>query len=176
MTVPDTFVTARLAAERLRPEHEPEIHRMHQDPVQMATLGGVKDEAWTAAYMKRHLEHWDQRGFGVWLLRDRVDQAVAGRVLLRPLVVDGVDEVEVGYSFYPAWWGRGLATEAATAGLEIARDTLRLPSLVALTSPTNEGSQRVLTKIGMRFDREVAENGLVLRLFRVTFAERHAGT
>lgn len=142
----------------------------------MATLGGVKDEAWTAAYMKRHLEHWDQCGFGVWLLRDRLDQDVAGRVLLRPLVVDGVNEVEVGYSFYPAWWDRGFATEAATACLGIARDTLRLPSLVALTSPTNEGSQRVLTKIGMRFDREVDEDGLVSMLFRVTFTERQAGT
>lgn len=142
----------------------------------MATLGGVKDEAWTAAYMKRHLEHWDTRGFGVWLLRDRLDGEVAGRVLLRPLILDGVDEVEVGYSFYPAWWGRGLATEAATACVGIARDTLRLPSLVALTAPTNEGSQRVLSKIGMRCDREVDQDGLVSLLYRVTFAKRPAGT
>lgn len=164
-----TLLTERLAGERLRPDHFAEIHRMHQDPIQMATLGGVKDEAWTTAYMTRHLEHWDRCGFGVWLLRDRQNEAVAGRVLLRPLVVDGMDEVEVGYSFYQAWWGQGLATEAATACLVIAREILQLPSLVALTSPTNRESQRVLAKLGMTLDRELEEDGEVSWLFRLTF-------
>jgi hypothetical protein len=77
MTGLDTFLTARLAAERLRPEHKGEIHRMHQDPVQMATLGGVKNEAGTAAYMKLNLEHWNQHGLGIWLFRDREDHAVS---------------------------------------------------------------------------------------------------
>ncbi|MEK6597485.1 MAG: GNAT family N-acetyltransferase [Gemmatimonadota bacterium] len=171
MTGLDRFLTTRLAAERLRPEHKGEIHRAHQDPVQMATLGGVKDEAGTAAYMKVNLEHWDRHGFGIWLLRDRQDGKVAGRALLRHLLIEEQDEVEVGYSFYPAYWGRGLATEAAAACLDIARDTLRLPSVVAVTLPTNQGSQQVMTRIGMYFEREYDHAGLPHVLFRIAFAD-----
>lgn len=85
--------------------------------------------------------------------------------------MEGQDEVEVGYSFDSACWGRGLATEVATACLEIARDTLRLPSVVAVTLPTNQRSQRVMSKIGMRFEREVDHAGLPHVLFRITFAD-----
>jgi RimJ/RimL family protein N-acetyltransferase len=99
MPFPDDFETPRLAAERLRPAHAEEIARMHRDADQMALLGGVRDDAQTDAYMQRSLEHWDLRGFGVWVLRDRATDRVAGRVLLRHLPLEHEDAVEVGYSF-----------------------------------------------------------------------------
>lgn len=36
MGFPDSFTTPRLTAERLRPGHASDIHRMHLDPEQMA--------------------------------------------------------------------------------------------------------------------------------------------
>ncbi|MGH7427283.1 MAG: GNAT family N-acetyltransferase [Gemmatimonadales bacterium] len=47
------------------------------------------------------------------ILRERGGREPIGRAVLRHLLVEGVDEVEVGYSFYPAYWGRGLAPRAA---------------------------------------------------------------
>lgn len=163
---PDSFTTARLRAERLRPEHTAEIHRMHQDAEQMAMLGGIRDEAQTAAYMERNLKHWDEHGFGLWLLRSASDGRVAGRALLRHLTLDGADEVEVGYSFYPAYWGVGLATEIASACLVHGRESLGLSSVVALTKPANIPSQRVMTKIGMVFEREFDHETIPHVLFR----------
>ncbi len=161
----DSFVTARLTAERLRPEHRDAIHAMHQDAEQMVWLGGVRTEAQTAAYMVRNLAHWDLYGFGLWLLRDETHQVV-GRVLLRHLDLTGVDEVEVGYSLYPAWWGLGLATEVSRACLDHAQQTLKRSSVVALTVPQNLRSQRVLTKLGMRFERDLQHDGKPHVLFR----------
>jgi ribosomal-protein-alanine N-acetyltransferase len=166
VTFPDSFETARLRAERLRPSHLDHIRAMHSDPVQMATLGGVRDEAETAAYMTRNLRHWAERGFGVWLLRDRTDEAVVGRALLRHLPVDGVDEVEVGYSLVPACWSRGLATEIADACLAHGRDRLGLSGIIGLTLPDNARSRRVLEKIGMNLEREVIHGGLPHLLYR----------
>ena len=146
---------------------------MHQDPVQMAMLGGVRSEAETVAYMTRNLAHWDQYGFGLWVLRDREHGEVIGRALLRHLALGSEDEVELGYGFQPAQWGRGLATEIASACLRYGLTDLGLSTLVALTMPNNLASQRVLEKIGMARQGLVEHDGKEHLLYR--FKNREEG-
>jgi ribosomal-protein-alanine N-acetyltransferase len=81
-----------------------------------------------------------------------------------------VDDVEVGYSLDPPYWGRGLATEIAAACVERARADLRLTTVVALTQPANARSQRVLEKIGMSRERELLHAGAPHPLYRIRFA------
>jgi len=164
--VPDSFTTARLQAERLTAEHLPEIRRMHGDAVVMEHLRGVRDEAGNAAYLARNLQHWSDHGFGLWILRELGGGPPVGRAVLRHLLVEGVDEVEVGYAFYPAFWGKGLATEIATACLALGREKLHLTTIVAVTSLTNSASQHVLRKVGLAYERDFMEDGRVLALFR----------
>lgn len=160
------FRTARLAAERLTQGHLSEIRRMHRDAAVMVQLGGVRDDAQTDAYLAKNLKHWDEYGYGLWILRERTGGDPMGRAVLRHLLVDGVDEVEVGYAFYPASWGRGLATEIATACLEIGRGTLGLTTIVAVTDPANRASQHVLEKCGLVYEREFMNEGHPAALFR----------
>jgi len=160
------FSTARLAAERLTPDHLPEIRRMHRDAAVMAQLGGVRDEAQTDAYLAKNLKHWDEYGFGLWILRERTGGEPIGRAVLRHLLVDGVDEVEVGYAFYQAFWGRGLATEIATACLELGRSELHLTTIVAVTAPGNRASAHVLEKVGLVYERDFMHEGALSSLFR----------
>jgi RimJ/RimL family protein N-acetyltransferase len=139
---------------------------MDRDPQFMAFLGGPRDRAATAAYLARNLQHWTDCGFGLWILRDAAENRIAGRAVLRHLLLEGSDEVELGYGFYPEFWGRGLATEIGTALLHFGRDTLGLPSLVAITRPANVASQRVLTKVGLVYEREVSHEGIPHLVFR----------
>jgi len=162
----DAFSTARLAAERLTSGHLPEITRMHRDAAVMAQLGGVRDEPQTAAYLAKNLKHWDEHGYGLWILRDLDGVEPVGRAVLRHLLVDGVDEVEVGYAFYPSHWGRGLATEIATACLQLGRGELGLRTIVAVTSPENRASQHVLEKVGLVYERDFNHEGARASLFR----------
>ena len=141
---------------------------MHQDPRAMALLGGVRDHVKTDAYLARNLAHWDQYGFGLWILRDRPSGDMIGRGLLRHLDVEGQDDIETGYAFYPAWWGRGLATEIARKCVDLGFEVLKERSIVGLTTPANQASQRVLEKVGMTLDREVDHAGIPHVLFRVT--------
>jgi RimJ/RimL family protein N-acetyltransferase len=168
MPLLDSFSTARLRAERLTPGHLADLRAMDRDPQFMALLGGLRDETQTAAYLARNLQHWDDYGFGVWILREVGDARVAGRALLRHLLLEGGDEVELGYGFHPEFWGRGLATEIATACLRVGREQLGLPSVVAITRPANAGSQRVLTKAGLVYERDVTHEGVSHLLFRST--------
>lgn len=162
-----TFETRRLRGEPLAPHHYDEIFRMHQDPRVMATLGGLRGEAESRAYLEFNLAHWREHGFGLWIVRDRSDGRIAGRAVIRHLDVEGVDEVEVGYGFYPEWWGRGLATEVATELVRSGFEELKLPTLVAITQTTNTASQRVLEKAGLSREREILHGGTPVSLYRI---------
>jgi RimJ/RimL family protein N-acetyltransferase len=166
MSFPDSFSTDRLRAERLTAEHFDALCDMDRDPQFMGQLGGPRDAAQTNAYLARNLQHWDDYGFGLWILRLAGDGRIAGRGVLRHLEVEGTDEVELGYGFHPEFWGRGLATEIATTFLHFGRETLRLPSVVAITRHANLGSQRVLVKAGLTYERDVTHDGVVLMLYR----------
>jgi RimJ/RimL family protein N-acetyltransferase len=162
----DTFGTDRLVAERLDARHWDELRRMDTDAGFMALLGGVRDEAGTLAYLERNLAHWTAHGYGLWMLRDRGTGTMAGRAVLRHLDVEGTDEVEIGYGFLPAWWGRGLATEIACACADLGLGRVGLPSVVAVTLPEHAASRRVMTKAGLGYEREVMHLGLRHVLFR----------
>jgi len=155
----DTFITPRLYAERLLPDHLDEIRRMHRDERVMATLSGVRSEDQTRDYLHRNLEHWDRYGFGLWIVRTPVRDAIIGRACVRHVDVEGAAEVEIGYALYPEWWGQGLATEIANKCLAIGHGNLGLESLVAITLPTNGGSRHVMEKVGMAYEREVTHAG-----------------
>jgi [ribosomal protein S5]-alanine N-acetyltransferase len=163
----EAFSTPRLRAERLTAAHWPDLRRMDENEQFMALLGGVRDEAGTAAYLEMNVKHWANHGFGMWMLRDAASSAVIGRAILRHLDVEGVDEVEVGYGFMPEYWGRGLATEIANACIRIGFDRLGLPSMVAITTPPNLGSQRVMQKAGLVYERDILHAGVLHRLFRI---------
>lgn len=79
----------------------------------------------------------------------------------------GLDDVDIGYAFLPRFWSKGYAIEAARAVKEYARDPIGLKRLVAIVDPTNEGSIRVLEKLGMRFEKMVrlSADDIDLKLF-----------
>jgi RimJ/RimL family protein N-acetyltransferase len=161
------FSTARVLAERLTASHFPDLCQMDQNELFMAHLGGVRDEAGTRAYLDTNLAHWEEHGFGLWMLRDRQTGTTIGRAVLRHLDVDGVDEVETGYGFLPEFWGRGLATEVAQTCVRIGLKQVELSSVVAITLPRHLVSQRVMVKAGLRYEREINHQGTACLLYRV---------
>ena len=65
---------------------------------------------------------------------------------------------EIGFIVHPAHHGRGYATEAASALLPFAFDTLGLHRVIGRTEARNVGSARVLEKLGMRLEAHLVEN------------------
>lgn len=109
--------------------------------------------------------HWHDHGFGPWVLIDKETGAFAGRGGLAWTAVDGAAEVELPWSIEPPLHGQGLATEAALAACDYARD-LRLEQVVALVLPDNTPSRRVAEKAGFEVSGEVIHAGLPHLLFR----------
>ena len=66
---------------------------------------------------------------------------------------DWLEAVDLGFAFLPRFRGVGYAREAATATVEYARTTLGLDRVLAIVSPENEDSVRLLGKLGFTFQR-----------------------
>jgi len=115
------------------------------------------------------LRHWRDAGFGPWVLVDRDDEELVGRVGLHRTSVGGELVTELAWTVRPGWQGRGLATAAAVEGRELAR-SVGLHELVALVLPANVASRRVAEKVGMRSSVEVTHAGLPHLLYRIELA------
>jgi ribosomal-protein-alanine N-acetyltransferase len=98
--------------------------------------------------LNKILRHWEQHGFGPWALIDKEGGQLIGWCGLRYL--DDTD-VEIAYGIVKAYWGKGLASEAARATIKYGFEQLGLPRIVAVASPDNIRSLRVLEKLGMKY-------------------------
>jgi len=74
--------------------------------------------------------------------------------------VPEISDTELGYRFFPEFWGIGLATEAGRASIDFARSDLGLKRLVALVHPDNGASANVLTKLGFAIEKQLRYSGL----------------
>ena len=167
MSIPESFCTARLRAERIEPRHFLDLVSFHRNAKVMAELGGIRDEEQTSLYLSRNLKHWEEYGFGVWMLQELQADDVVGRVILRHLLVGDIDEVEVGFALVPRLWGRGLAAEAAASCLRFARLELNLESVVGVTTPNNQASRRSLSRLGFLHESALTIDGTACLLYRV---------
>lgn len=68
---------------------------------------------------------------------------------------------EIGYIVNPDYWGKGVATEAASMMIDFGFNELVLHRIYATCAPENEGSQKVLEKLGMRFEGRMRDHILL---------------
>ena len=163
----DRVETERLVGERLRGEHFAYQRSMDTDRDVMATLGGVRSESETWEALWSGLDHWERHGFGPWVFHARATGETLSGAALRHVHIGGRDEVELGYRVTAAWWGRGIATEMASALVGVARDRLGLAEIVAFTLPSNLASRRVMEKVGFAYERDIEWARLPHVLYRL---------
>ena len=118
--VPLPIETQRLLIRSFSPLDAPALHdRVFGDPEAMRFIprGASPSVDRTRASIERFISHERQHGFGLWAVELRATGEFIGDCGL--VYVEGKGpEVEVAYHFAKEWWGRGLATEAATACLD----------------------------------------------------------
>src|SRR5882762_456994 len=173
----DRLESARLVLRRITPDDLPFFTRIHALPQVAQHLypgGRPRSRQETAAFLQSIFGSYEQLALGYLAVLRKEDGALIGRCGLMELVVEseipehglrkgwfgppeaaaGVAvtyECELGYTFDPAVWGHGLATEAAGCVRDYARDVLRRPYAVAAILPQNTRSRRVAERLGARF-------------------------
>ncbi len=155
--------TERLVGERIGEKHLERLVELYSEPRIAEWLGGVPSE-WT--WLETRAVHWEEHGFGDWVFSERAGGLVVGRCGLRRVVIEGVDEVEVGYMVDPGLWGRGYATEMTEAVVAVGFD-LGLADIVAFTLPENVRSWRVMEKSGLSYEKPIEWAGRPHVLYRI---------
>ena len=84
---------------------------------------------------------------------------------------EGERRLEFGYRLVPDAHGRGYATEAGRAVLDVATETFR-GELLAMIDPTNDASQGVIGKLGFTFWKQAEVDGYIDNLYRREFTPR----
>jgi ribosomal-protein-alanine N-acetyltransferase len=113
-------------------------------------------EPWSLEDVERWVssqrEHWCEHGLGWFALEHRQESQLIGWCGMRLLAQ--TEEVEVLYLLDEAYWGQGLATEAASRCVEDGFRQHGLDLIIGLTYAENVASRRVLEKAGLLFSNE----------------------
>jgi RimJ/RimL family protein N-acetyltransferase len=107
------------------------------------------ESRFTASYQKF--------GFGMWAVELKERDALAG--ICGFVKRDSLPEVDIGFAFLSQFERKGYAFESASAAMCYGADVLKLPCVLAITSKDNASSQKLLQKIGLKFERLISLPG-----------------
>lgn len=161
MTVPPP--SARILFRVWRDDDEKLFHVINSDSQVMRYVGD--GEIWSAGRTRRFIESATEMlhrsGFCQWALIHKTSEDLIGFCGL----VDSGDVPEIGWRLSRDYWGQGLATEAATAVLSHARETLGLDRVMATVQTDNSASVRLIQKLGMTHDRTFLRDGREIAVY-----------
>lgn len=137
----------------LRPfaEHDGKLlKKLFMDPEVTRYLpwGHPFSDSETEERLRQLLAHWSQYRFGTYAIKQKGGQRLIGYAGLEK--VENTGFVELLYAVSKRYWGKGFAYEAAAACVKYGFKSIGLPLIVGVIAPGNDGSKRVLEKLGMK--------------------------
>jgi RimJ/RimL family protein N-acetyltransferase len=148
--------TSRLILRRLGADDAGFILELLNEPSFLRFVGdkGVRTLEDAARYISEGPgTSYRVNGYGLYLVANReTGQPMGISGLVRR---DWLDAPDIGFSLRPAFWSRGYAREAAAAVLEQAATVFGLRRILAITTPDNRDSIRLLERLGFTFWKKV---------------------
>ncbi len=160
--------TKRLLLRQFTQEDADFIFELLNEPSWIQNIGDrnirTLDDA--RAYIARGpAASYEKNGFGLYLvLLKETGESIGMCGLIRR---EGLEDVDIGYALLPRFWSKGYAAEAAQGVKDYAKDMVGLKRIVAIVDPANQGSIRVLEKIGLHYEKMIrlSADDIDLKLF-----------
>jgi [ribosomal protein S5]-alanine N-acetyltransferase len=162
--------TDRLSLRRLSVEDNAFVLELVNDPLWLRFIGdrGVRTLDDARDYvLKGPVAMYERVGFGLYLVERKSDGVPLGICGL--IKRDALEDVDLGFAFLPEFRAHGYAYESAAAVLAYGRHAFGLNRIVAITSPDNEQSARLLEKLGFTFEKmiQLPNDSEAVKLFAV---------
>lgn len=153
----------RLSYRLMTSDDAQELFELDSDPAVMKYLNGGKPHS-----LEDIVDKWIPRmesyvnadkGWGIWRVARLDDNTFIGWILVRPMdfFTDApkLNDLEIGWRFKQASWGKGFATEAAMHIADsIERHSSNVTHFSAIADKENGGSIAIMKKMGMSFVKE----------------------
>ncbi len=171
----DSFETERLLLKPVGKEDAAFIVEMFNTPQWINNIGdrNVHSIEEAEAYIEIKMRpQFERLGFGNYIMIRKSDGIKLGSCGLYDR--EGLDGIDIGYALIPKFERQGYAIEAASKMLELAEHHFSLQEVLAITTPENIPSQKVLAKLGLEFVRtiQLANDLKELNLYQLCFSKK----
>jgi RimJ/RimL family protein N-acetyltransferase len=156
--------TQRLQFEMMTQDDGQFLFELDQDPVVMRFINGGRastmEEIDTVLLPRLKSYANPDKGWGIWkvtTLETELDfpSTYIGFILVRPMDffcdAPKFNDIELGWRFKQMSWGKGYATEAAKAFLEMLAQQADVNYVSAVADEDNVASIGIMKKLGMQF-------------------------
>src|SRR3990167_299601 len=165
--------TSRLILRRIEKSDADRLYEMYRNPAVMKYIYDCSTftKERTMQRIDECIAHWEKYGFGFFVVIERSTQLFAGSCVLRYFVNQHPDldgEIETGYIFDEPFWGKGYATEAVRACIELGFKKHHFKKILATILPENIASQNVVKKAGMIYTGDLDVKNFVHQIYEIT--------
>ncbi len=163
--------TERLILRKFTPEDLDKLIETRSDDEVIKYLGGRTLQNPEAIEKRLHfyIDCYAKFGFGMCAMIWKETSEIIGWSGLQPL--DDTSEIEVGYGMIKEFWGKSIGYECAMAWLNFGFKTASLERIVAVASPENTGSWRIMEKCGMRYEKTEMHYGMECVFYAISKEE-----
>jgi ribosomal-protein-alanine N-acetyltransferase len=160
--------TNRLLLRPIQPSDLPSLIKLWSNPDVTRFMGGPRQKDELQKGFTEDIKNPTQGDYDLWPVLEKASGQLVGHCGLLDKEVDRVIEIELVYVFDHHAWGKGFASEIASALKNYAFQKLRLNRLIALIEPENAASERVAIKVGMTLENETLRpGGRLMRVYSV---------
>ena len=159
--------TKRLILRKMSEGDSEALLKIFSDPVAMRYFGVIFDRPRMDQWVKENLTHEEKHGFSLFSVVLKDNGEVIGDCGFETETIDNQTIVGIGFDFNSSYWGKGYATEAASAVLKQGFIEHEFESIYGWIDPENKPSQKVAEKIGMTVEKYVKRGKKTYALYRI---------
>ena len=160
--------TQRLIIREFKPEDLSQLAPILANPkVMKFSSKSIFSVEQTLMKINFFINSYQKHGFGKWAMIHKQSNQMIGFCGLALEKIDNVNEPEIGYLLDSEFWGKGFATEAASAVITQGFEKFKLPYILGIVEPANTASVRVLEKLGMKYERKTIFNNVLMDIYRL---------
>jgi RimJ/RimL family protein N-acetyltransferase len=168
--------TERLIIREILPTDVDEMFELHSDPEVHRFLGNktITSKEQIINIIDFVRQQYIEYGVGRWAIIDKKNNEFIGWTGLEFVTKETNNHknyYDLGYRLIKRFWGQGIATESAFASLDYAFYKLNAKEVYAIADCENEGSNKILRKVGLKFIETFDLEGIKHNWYKVDRTE-----
>lgn len=167
--------SGRLELRPFRDEDTDAIHAILSNPrVMEFSLKGPYTKQDTRDFLDRMQLSFSEKGYSLYAVIHSADNKLIGYCGFIEQIIDGIQELEIGYRLDPEYWNRGLATEASNAVREYGIKVLGKKRFISIIEDANKASIAVALKNGFSMEKATDFKGIPVGIYSFTVEEQES--